>query len=90
MEENSYAANGVKHCVRPADMTGKSSAIILRQMHEQVMKEAKIFDEFVDFPTNFSCLSIDEEAVSYADQKRLEAEQNLDSQVANAAKLSTY
>jgi hypothetical protein len=30
MEEESYAANGIKHCVRPCDMTGKSAAIILR------------------------------------------------------------
>lgn len=37
MEENSYAANGVKHCVRPCDMTGKSAAVILRQMHSQVV-----------------------------------------------------
>ena len=37
MEENSYAANGVKHCVRPCDMTGKSAAIILRQMHSKVV-----------------------------------------------------
>lgn len=37
MEENSYAANGVKHCVRPCDMTGKSAAVILRQMHHQVV-----------------------------------------------------
>ena len=31
--ENSYASNGVKHCIRPCDMTGKSAALILRQMH---------------------------------------------------------
>lgn len=30
MEEGSYSANGVKHCIRPCDMTGKSSAVILR------------------------------------------------------------
>jgi len=30
MEEGSYAANGIKHCVRPCDMTGKSAAIIFR------------------------------------------------------------
>ena len=30
MEEGSYAANAIKHCVRPCDMTGKSAAIILR------------------------------------------------------------
>ena len=35
--ENSYAANGIKHCVRPVDMTGKSAAIILRQMHHKVI-----------------------------------------------------
>ena len=30
MEEGSYAANAIKHCVRPCDMTGKSAALILR------------------------------------------------------------
>lgn len=30
MTESSYAANGIKHCIRPTDMTGKSAAIILR------------------------------------------------------------
>ena len=30
MEEGLYAANGIKHCIRPCDMTGKSCAIILR------------------------------------------------------------
>jgi hypothetical protein len=50
MEENSYAANGVKHCIRPSDMTGKSAAIILRQMHPVVIKEAHTFDEQIDLP----------------------------------------
>ena len=36
MKENSYAANGVKHCVRPIDIAGKSAAIILWQMHSLV------------------------------------------------------
>ena len=44
MEENSYAGNGIKHCIRPIDMTGKSTAIILRQMHPVVTKEAAIFE----------------------------------------------
>lgn len=33
MEKGSYSANGMKHCVRKDDMTGKSAAFILRQMH---------------------------------------------------------
>lgn len=37
MEEASYSANGVKHCIRPCDMTGKSAAVILRQMHPNVI-----------------------------------------------------
>lgn len=35
MEQGGYAANGVKHCVRPADMTGHYlclHACILRQV----------------------------------------------------------
>jgi hypothetical protein len=43
MEENSYAANGVKHCVRPCDMTGKSAAIILRQIHSKVVVKLILF-----------------------------------------------
>ncbi len=30
LEDDSFAANGIKHCVRPADMAGKSAALILR------------------------------------------------------------
>lgn len=81
MEENSYAANGVKHCVRPCDMTGKSSAVILRQMHHQVVvkfiiiqNEASRFDELIDFPAWVSCLSDNKDSVTFAEQKRREAE----------------
>lgn len=71
MQENSYAANGVKHCVRPCDMTGKSAAVILRQMHHQVVSESSKFDEYVDFPAWLSCMSDNDKAVTYAEQKRL-------------------
>eukprot|EP01016_Furgasonia_blochmanni_P042581 TRINITY_DN5663_c0_g1_i5.p1 TRINITY_DN5663_c0_g1~~TRINITY_DN5663_c0_g1_i5.p1 ORF type:complete len:831 (+),score=111.95 TRINITY_DN5663_c0_g1_i5:560-3052(+) len=74
MEENSYAANGIKHCVRPCDMSGKSAAIILRQMHSRVVTESKLYDFYVDFPTQFSTLSLNDDAVPYADQKKIEAE----------------
>jgi hypothetical protein len=30
LEEGGFAANGVKHCIRPVDMEGKSAAIIMR------------------------------------------------------------
>jgi hypothetical protein len=32
----SYAANGVKHCVRPMDMAGRSAGLILRRINPQV------------------------------------------------------
>ncbi len=37
MEENGYGANGIKHSVRPTDMTHKSAAIILRHVHDKSM-----------------------------------------------------
>ena len=55
-------------------MSGKSAAIILRQMHEKCQKDEKKLDEFADFPAT---LSMDEKAVSYDEQKRIEAEMNL-------------
>ena len=77
MEECSYAANAAKHCVRPCDLTGRSITLILRQIHPFIMEEALKYDEQVDLPTWFSCLSIDEEAVSYSKQKELEAKRLL-------------
>jgi len=41
--------------------------------------EAKLYDEFVDFPSWFSTLSIQDNAVSYSDQKKIEAEELLKS-----------
>ena len=40
MEERGYAANGIKHSVRPTDMTAKSVAVILRHVHDECMEEA--------------------------------------------------
>jgi hypothetical protein len=73
MEENSYSANGVKHCIRPIDMAGKSAAVILRQMHPSVVREAEIFDANIDLPMWFSTLSIDDNMTVFHDQKRKEA-----------------
>ena len=61
MEEGSYSANGVKHCIRPCDMTGKSSAVILRQMHPNVVAEASKYDQNVDLPMWMSTLSLDDD-----------------------------
>ena len=85
MDENSYAANGIKHCIRPCDMTGKSAALIMRQMHHKVVvflnkskkNEAVKYDNYVDLPTWMSTLSINPDSVQYVDQKRMEAEELL-------------
>ncbi len=72
--ENSYASNGVKHCIRPCDMSGKSSALILRQMHPIMIREAEKYDLFIDLPSWFSSLSIKENSVTYTQQKSIESE----------------
>ena len=41
MENSGYAANGVKHCVRPIDMTGKSAAMILRKINTDALDIAE-------------------------------------------------
>eukprot|EP00347_Sterkiella_histriomuscorum_P020874 403336135 len=73
MEENGYAANGVKHCIRPQDMTGKSAALILRQMHPNVVKEAELYDRFVELPMWMSTLSIEDASKPFKSQKTQEA-----------------
>jgi hypothetical protein len=41
MESNGFAANGIKHSVRPYDMTGKSVALMLRHVHAHLLQEAR-------------------------------------------------
>ncbi|DBB01226.1 TPA: RNA demethylase alkbh5 [Trebouxia sp. C0004] len=41
MEQGGYAASGVKHCVRPVDMSGKSAGMIMRQINADALAEAK-------------------------------------------------
>lgn len=77
MEEGSFAANGVKHCIRPMDMTGKSAAFILRQMHLPARSDSLLYSEKVDLPMHLSTLSLEDEAVPYFVQKRLESEENM-------------
>ena len=55
-------------------MSGKSSALIMRQMHPLMVSEAEKYDYLVDFPSWFSSLSIDENSIPYVQQKIVEAE----------------
>ena len=67
MEENSYSGNGVKHCIRPTEMTGKSCAVILRQMHPSVTREAAMYEENIDLPQWLSTLNLKSNASLYHD-----------------------
>lgn len=55
-------------------MAGKSSALILRQMHPNMISQAEKYDYLVDFPSWFSSLSIENNAISYAQQKQMEVD----------------
>jgi hypothetical protein len=56
MEAGSYAANGVKHCVRPVDMAGKSAGMILRRMNPTALAEAHehFMEESIDWMRGLS------------------------------------
>ena len=71
-------------------MTGKSAAIILRQMHEKCLQDARKLDEFVDFPAWFSTLSMNENSIGYDEQKRMEAEINLQGGNKGSNAMSSY
>lgn len=75
LEEFSYSANSAKHCVRPCDLAGRSITIILRQIHPFIMEEANKYDEEIDLPTWFSCLSLEDDAVSFSVQKEIQAKE---------------
>jgi len=40
LQENGFASNEVKHCIRPQDMSGKSGVLIMRQIHQHLMEQA--------------------------------------------------
>lgn len=46
-------------------MTGKSSAVILRQMHPNVVSDATKYDRNVDLPMWLSSLSLEDKSVAY-------------------------
>lgn len=46
-------------------MTGKSAAIILRQMHINVVKEADRLDREIEIPMWFSSLSLEDNLTKY-------------------------
>ena len=46
-------------------MTGKSSAVIMRQMHPNVIQEAEKLDRHIDLPMWLSSLSIEEGSTPY-------------------------
>lgn len=75
MEEDSFAANGIKHCIRPVDMAGKSAAFILRQMHPNCVADALKYDQFVDLPMHLSTMSLHEQSYSFSALKNLEADE---------------
>jgi hypothetical protein len=55
-------------------MTGKSSALILRQMHPNMISEAEKYDYNIDFPCWFSSLSIHPNSIPFTQQKSIEAD----------------
>ena len=40
LQEDSYASDVVKHCVRPSDMSGRSAVLLFRKIHEELLREA--------------------------------------------------
>lgn len=65
MEAGGYAANGVKHCIRPVDMAGKSAGMILRRINPAAMERAKTFvvEECMEW---MRCLSLEHSLRSVA------------------------
>ncbi len=55
MHDKSYAANAIKHCVRPCDMTGKSAGLIMRKINAEALSDAKRYhlDETISWLDDF-------------------------------------
>ena len=76
LEPGTYAADGIKHAIKPVDMTGQSAAIILRQIHPEVRHAAENLrlDDTGDW---FSLLSLQDEALSHRAATRLREQEHV-------------
>ena len=55
MEEAGYAANGIKHSVRPYDMTGKSVSLMLRHVRKDRLQKARELYPDEQLHANLQC-----------------------------------
>ncbi|GMH40289.1 hypothetical protein BSKO_08193 [Bryopsis sp. KO-2023] len=76
MEEGSYAADGVKHCVRPMDMMGKNAGIIMRKINPEAMMAAWKF-HLEESALWLKSLSLENDAVPFKQrQTRVSSEEH--------------
>ena len=76
LEPGTYAADGIKHAIKPVDMTGQSAALILRQIHPEVRHAAENLrlDDTGDW---FSLLSLQDGALSHRAATRLREQEHV-------------
>jgi len=76
LEPGMYAADGIKHAIKPIDMTGQSAAIILRQIRPDVRHAAENLrlDDTGDW---FSLLSLQDGALSHRAATRLREKEHV-------------
>lgn len=65
MHDKSYAANVVKHCVRPCDMTGKSAGLIMRKINTKAWNEAIAY-HLQETTEWFNQMHLDEDYTSHS------------------------
>ena len=77
LEPGSYAADGVKHAIKPMDMTWQSAAVILRKVRPEVCLAAESLacDDTVDW---FRLLSLKDGALSHRAATRLREQEQIE------------
>mmetsp|Transcript_32297 Transcript_32297/g.51579 ORF Transcript_32297/g.51579 Transcript_32297/m.51579 type:complete len:668 (-) Transcript_32297:2696-4699(-) len=64
MRQGGYASTQSKHCIRPADMEGKSGVLLLRHIHQVVLDEA--FElEVEDITSYMSSVTFDDDGTPW-------------------------
>ena len=76
LEPGTYAADGIKHAIKPIDMTGQSAAVILRQIRPEVRLAAEKLrlDDTGDW---FALLSLQDGALSHRAATRLREQEHV-------------
>eukprot|EP00941_MAST-03F_sp_MAST-3F-sp1_P001295 g1295.t1 len=87
LEANGFAVDGIKHAIKPSDLSGKSGVIILRHVHTKCLQEAEdiLADDLADH-LGYLQIAKDDPSKKYVEHANVAQRQRADIEAAHQVK----